>query len=175
MRTLDHLFLILVIVGMVAASVEAATANCTPSSDLPEVPSNQVDRQNGDGSVDDVAGDKEGVDEEGRLRGLARGTQATFTVNHPLDYVIGPSDVLTINFWRDETMSGEVIVRPDGMISLPLINDVQAAGLRPLELCAVVTEAAKNFFDDPTVSVVVAQINSPQGVHYGAGSLARSV
>ena len=52
----------------------------------------------------------------------------------PADYVIGPDDVLSIVFWRDKDMSAEVVVRPDGKISLPLLNDMQAAGLTPEQL-----------------------------------------
>lgn len=78
----------------------------------------------------------------------------------PADYVIGPDDVLTVVFWREKDMSSDVAVRPDGKISLPLLNDVQAAGLRPEELRQQLTEAAAKFIEDPTVSVVVKQINS---------------
>jgi polysaccharide biosynthesis/export protein len=81
-------------------------------------------------------------------------------VTPPPDYVIGPSDVLTVVFWRDKDISGDVEVRPDGKISLPLINDIQAAGLTPTQLRASVTEAAKKFIEDPTVTVIVKQINS---------------
>ncbi|HEX2113310.1 MAG TPA: polysaccharide biosynthesis/export family protein, partial [Alphaproteobacteria bacterium] len=49
----------------------------------------------------------------------------------PPDYTIGPEDVLDVRFWKDQDMSGEVVVRPDGRISLPLLNDVAAAGLTP--------------------------------------------
>src|SRR5262245_55830335 len=49
-------------------------------------------------------------------------------------YVIGPDDLLSVVFWRDQQLSGDVLVRPDGRISLPLLDDVQAAGLRPKEL-----------------------------------------
>lgn len=75
-------------------------------------------------------------------------------------YVIGPDDVLAILFWRDKDTSAEVVVRPDGKITLPLINDVQAAGLTPDQLRARVQEAAQQYFEDPNVSVVVRQVNS---------------
>jgi polysaccharide biosynthesis/export protein len=78
----------------------------------------------------------------------------------PADYVIGPDDVLAIVFWRDKDMSNEVAVRPDGMISLPLLNDVRAAGLTPEQLRVQVTEAAAKLIEDPTVTVVVKTINS---------------
>ena len=54
----------------------------------------------------------------------------------PADYVIGPDDLLTVIVWREKDLSAEVSVRPDGKISLPLINDVQAAGLTPEGPCA---------------------------------------
>jgi polysaccharide export outer membrane protein len=81
-------------------------------------------------------------------------------VVQPPDYVIGPDDVLSIGFWRDKELSADVFVRPDGKISLPLLNDIQAAGLTPEQLRATVTEAAARVMEDPTVMVMVKQINS---------------
>ena len=81
-------------------------------------------------------------------------------VTPPPDYVIGPDDQLSVVFWRDKDLSGDVIVRPDGKISLPLLNDVQAAGLTPDQLRLEVTEQAKQFVEGPSATVVVRQINS---------------
>ena len=78
----------------------------------------------------------------------------------PADYTIGQEDVLNIVFWREPDMSSEVVVRPDGKISLPLINEVVALGLTPAQLRATLTEQAKKLIADPNVSVVVKQINS---------------
>ena len=79
----------------------------------------------------------------------------------PDDYVIGPDDVLSVVFWRDKDMSADVAVRPDGKISLPVLNEVVAAGLTTEQLRARLTEAAAKFIEgDPTVSVVVKAINS---------------
>jgi polysaccharide export outer membrane protein len=78
----------------------------------------------------------------------------------PADYVIGPDDVLTIFFWREKDLSGDVSVRPDGRISLPLINEVEAAGLTPEQLRVRLTAAADKYIEAPTVTVVVKQINS---------------
>jgi polysaccharide export outer membrane protein len=78
----------------------------------------------------------------------------------PADYRIGPDDVLTITFWRQQDLSGDVVVRPDGKISLPLLNDVQAAGLTPIQLREVVMAGAKRFVEDPNATIVVKQINS---------------
>ena len=77
------------------------------------------------------------------------------------DYVIGPEDQLSVVFFHDKDMSSDVVVRPDGKISLPLLNEVQASGLTPEQLRAVVSEQAKQFMRRiRKASVVVRQINS---------------
>lgn len=78
----------------------------------------------------------------------------------PADYIIGPEDVLEVVFWREKDLSGQVMVRPDGMVSLPLINDVQAAGLTPDELRQKLVEAAGRYIENPSAAVIVRQINS---------------
>jgi polysaccharide export outer membrane protein len=78
----------------------------------------------------------------------------------PAGYVIGPDDVLKVVFWRENDLSADVVVRPDGKISLPLLNDVEAAGHTPDELRMIVTDRAKRFVEQPNVSVVVQTINS---------------
>jgi polysaccharide export outer membrane protein len=82
------------------------------------------------------------------------------SIEPPGDYVVGPEDVLGIVFWRDRDLSADVIVRPDGRISLPLLNDVDVAGLTPEQVRTRVVEGAKRFVDEPTATVVVRQINS---------------
>ena len=86
----------------------------------------------------------------------------------PPSYVIGAEDVLQVMFWRDADMSAEVIVRPDGKISLPLLNDVQAAGITPEQLRARITEMARNYVDTPIATVVVKAINSRKVFVMGA-------
>jgi polysaccharide biosynthesis/export protein len=76
------------------------------------------------------------------------------------DYVIGPDDNLHIAVWKEADLSVTLPVRPDGKISLPLLNDVQAAGLTPTQLAESITEKLKKYIADPRVTVVVAQINS---------------
>jgi polysaccharide export outer membrane protein len=76
------------------------------------------------------------------------------------DYLIGAEDVLSIVFWRDKEMSTEVAVRPDGKITLPLLNEVRAAGLTPGQLKDLLVEESKKYVEDPNVTVVVKQINS---------------
>jgi polysaccharide export outer membrane protein len=81
-------------------------------------------------------------------------------VTPPPGYLIGVDDTLVIVFWRDKDMSSEVAVRPDGKITLPLVNDVVAAGLTPDQLREKITKEAEQFVEEPSVTVVVKQINS---------------
>lgn len=81
-------------------------------------------------------------------------------VSAPADYVIGPDDILTIVFWREKDMSSDVTVRPDGKISLPLLNDVHAVGMTPEQLRVSLTETAAKLIEEPTVTVVVKEIKS---------------
>ena len=78
----------------------------------------------------------------------------------PRDYVIGVEDVLSVVFWKDKELSAEVLVRPDGKISLPMVNDVAAAGMTPEQLAAVVQQAAAKFVRDPSATVIVKEIRS---------------
>ncbi|HET7218502.1 MAG TPA: polysaccharide biosynthesis/export family protein [Vicinamibacterales bacterium] len=82
------------------------------------------------------------------------------TVELPPEYVIGADDVLGIVFWRDTDMTGDVTVRPDGKITLPLLGDMTAVGLTPEALKEQITKAASKLIEDPTVTVVVRAINS---------------
>jgi polysaccharide biosynthesis/export protein len=84
------------------------------------------------------------------------------SITIPAGYVIGVDDHLTIDFWRDKDLSADVVVRPDGRISLPLLNDVQAAGLTPEELRGKLLELAGALIQDPTPTVVVKEIRSRQ-------------
>ena len=78
----------------------------------------------------------------------------------PKNYVIGVDDVLSVVFWRDKDMSAEVVVRPDGKISLPMLNDVAAVGMTPEELAHKVEEAATKFVRDAGATVIVKAIHS---------------
>ena len=75
-------------------------------------------------------------------------------------YIIGPEDVLHIFVWREESLTKTVPVRIDGKISLPLLDDIQAAGLTPLQLKEELTTKLKGFVDNPTVTVTVIEANS---------------
>ena len=88
------------------------------------------------------------------------GTTAAATPVLPPGYVIGPADVLSIVFWRDKDMTADVTVRPDGKITLPLLNEVTAGGFTPEELRLRLVEAAKAYIEDPNATVVVKEIKS---------------
>jgi len=77
-----------------------------------------------------------------------------------LGYRIGPEDVLQVSVWKNEALSRTVPVRPDGMISLPLLNDVQAAGLTPMELRDALVKKLVEYSPSPEVSVIVAEVHS---------------
>ena len=78
----------------------------------------------------------------------------------PADYVIGADDTLRISVWKEPDMNATLPVRPDGKISLPLLDDVQAAGLTPLQLKDSIKEKLKKYIADPRVTVVVTAMNS---------------
>lgn len=78
------------------------------------------------------------------------------------EYVIGVEDVLRIAVWGEPDLSQTLQVRPDGVITLPLVNDIRAAGLTPAQVRQKIAEALRDFVRDPSVTVIVEQINSYQ-------------
>lgn len=100
------------------------------------------------------------------------GSTPTLGASLPPGYIIGPDDLLSIVFWRDRDLSSEAVVRPDGRISLPLLNDVQAAGLTPEQLKERLETEARRYVEDPTATVIVRQINSRRV--FVTGQVARS-
>jgi polysaccharide export outer membrane protein len=94
----------------------------------------------------------------------------TSTVTDP-NYVIGAQDMLDISVWKEPELTRVVPVRPDGKISMPLLNDVQAAGLTPTQLAGQITVSLKKFVTDPQVTVIVTEINSQRV--YILGQVAR--
>lgn len=75
-------------------------------------------------------------------------------------YVIGAEDVLSIHVWKEDAFTRTIPVRMDGKISLPLVQEIKAAGLTPLQLKEVLTRRLKEFIENPVVSVTVAEANS---------------
>lgn len=91
---------------------------------------------------------------------VAQPSSGTRPDQTPSGFVIGPEDVLSVLVWREAEVSGDVTVRADGMITLPLIRDVHAAGLTPDVLAERIQTALREFITDASVTVVVKQMNS---------------
>ena len=101
------------------------------------------------------------------LAGLLAWTQDSAPAKTPAtppqvspSYVIGADDTIFVSVWKEPDLTNTLPVRADGMISMPLLNDVQAAGLTPMQLSASITDKLKKFVSDPHVTVVVTQMNS---------------
>ena len=105
-----------------------------------------------------------------KTQAVPAGARAQKVIEDP-NYVIGAQDVLDINVWKEPDISRTVPVRPDGKISLPLVNDVQAAGLTPLQLATQIATGLTKFMTNPQVTVIVNQINSQR--IYVMGQVAR--
>ncbi len=76
------------------------------------------------------------------------------------DYVLGTEDAIVVNVWREPSLTGGLLIRQDGKISLPLLGDLPAAGLTPMELAGEISERLKKFMNNPTVTVTVTASNS---------------
>ena len=76
------------------------------------------------------------------------------------DYVIGADDILGIDVWKEPELTRPVQVRPDGKISLPLVGEIQAAGLHPLDLQKQIADKLQAYISNPAVSVIVQEIRS---------------
>src|SRR5688572_20585255 len=84
------------------------------------------------------------------------------------EYTIGPEDVLDISVWKNPELSRKVPVRPDGRVSLPLINDIQAAGLTPSELREQLAKRLAEYVPSAEVSVIVSEVQSLKVAVVGA-------
>lgn len=84
------------------------------------------------------------------------------------DYRIGPEDVLDILVWKQDNLSRTVPVRPDGKVSIPLVNDIVASGLTPTELRQQLTERLSEYVPSPEVSVIVKEVHSVKVAVLGA-------
>lgn len=78
----------------------------------------------------------------------------------PDEYVLGPGDVIQVVVWRNEHLSKTVPIRPDGKISLPLVDDLQAAGTTPSQLKEMVAKGLRHYIDNPIVTVIVSEVNN---------------
>src|SRR3989441_6424779 len=115
----------------------------------------------GAGGLDTAKGQQDGK----TASSVASDSKATTQPKEPisvagLDYVIGADDNLHISVWKEPDLTNTLPVRPDGKISMPLLNDVQAAGLTPMQLATSLTEKLKKYLADPRVTVAVTQMTS---------------
>lgn len=76
------------------------------------------------------------------------------------EYVLGPGDVIQVVVWRNEHLSKTVPIRPDGKISLPLVDDLQAAGTTPSQLKEMIAKGLRHYIDNPIVTVIVSEVNN---------------
>ena len=105
-------------------------------------------------------GKKREAREEAKESQSQAGSSAAQAAAENAAYKIGPQDVVRVDVWKEDQLTRTVPVRPDGKITLPLLNDVQAAGLTPMELAGMLTEGLKKYMNNPQVTVSVTEINS---------------
>ena len=97
------------------------------------------------------------------------------------NYILGTDDAIMVHVWKEPTISGPLVIRPDGRISLPLVGDLPAAGMTPMALAAEISDNLKKFINDPSVAVTVTAVNSRklffigEVVHAGAIPLTRNL
>ena len=108
----------------------------------------------------------------GQLQASIKESSGVLPSTQDPNYIIGPQDIIDISVWKEPDFSRSVPVRPDGKISLPLLNDVQAAGLTPAQLGAQITTNLTKYVTNPQVTVIVSQINSQR--IYILGEVARA-
>ena len=89
----------------------------------------------------------------------------------PAGYIVGDSDIIRVNVWKEPEVSQTVVVRTDGNISLPLINEVKVSGMTPLQIQDMVAEKLKGFLNNPQVTVTVIEIRSKRA--FITGEVAR--
>jgi polysaccharide export outer membrane protein len=106
-----------------------------------------------------AAGTQDAAPEKGKAAPSEQPSAPPKSVAGP-SYVIGADDMLLISVWKEPDLTTTLPVRPDGNISLPLLNDVAAAGFTPMQLAIAITERLKKYVADPRVTVIVTQINS---------------
>jgi polysaccharide export outer membrane protein len=92
------------------------------------------------------------------LTALAVAPQSVGAQAPPSEYLIGPEDVLDVSVWKEEELQREVLVRPDGRVSFPLVGDVQAAGRTPTQVRDEIASKLRRYIPEPVVSVIVATV-----------------
>jgi polysaccharide export outer membrane protein len=137
---------LLVLLGAWAHPAQGQNANSSSSPSKPVIPANSAE------TTKDVAN---------AAQPTAAGTLPPRVAQvRPDTYIIGSDDMLSINVWKEPEMSKAVPVRPDGMISLPLLGEIKARGLTPVQLEDQISDLLRKIMSDPQVTVIVTQVNS---------------
>jgi polysaccharide biosynthesis/export protein len=131
--------------GCITVLVIAGTLAITTAA-LPQGPSHQEQKALASGTVSEPSGE--------------HASAVSPAAKVSADYVIGPDDVLDVSVWKEQDLTRTLQVRPDGRISMPLLNDVQAAGFTPSQLAQTISERLKKYLTAPQVTIIVTQINS---------------
>ena len=137
-KILAFLFLVMII----AATVSAAAAQASNGTNPPSTPPSSKNSKKGDPAA------------------VPDSTSTLKPGDAPDVYRIGVDDQIEISVWREHDLSLTVVVRPDGMITMPLLNDIYVIGMTPKELADSLTEKLKPFVNEPQVTVSVLQIRS---------------
>jgi len=122
-------------------------------------------------SPDPAASDAAKPADTAKTADSAKTTDAKPPVDVPPGYIVGDSDVIRVNVWKEPEVSQTAVVRTDGNISLPLINEVKVSGMTPLQIQDLVAEKLKGFLHNPQVTVTVVEIRSKRA--FITGEVAR--
>ena len=122
-------------------------------------------------SPDPAASDAAKPADTAKTADSAKTTDAKPPVDVPPGYIVGDSDVIRVNVWKEPEVSQTAVVRTDGNISLPLINEVKVSGMTPLQIQDLVAEKLKGFLNNPQVTVTVVEIRSKRA--FITGEVAR--
>ena len=120
----------------------------------------KVSAQNSMWETDKNSNSKTQVADEKRSSNPSVSGDPVAPIKPPEGYRVGPDDELLISVWHESELSQNVVVRPDGMITLPLLNDIKVVGLSTQELQALLTDKLKTLINDPQVTIVVRNIRS---------------
>jgi len=151
---------LVVVLALAAAAVSVATAQSRPPAGQPIVPGQPTAPPRPASPVPTAPAPRSAPD-AGSPAALAAPVPATgATLPLSSEYVIGPGDILQITVWKNETLSRMLPVRPDGKISMPLLHDIQAAGLTAMQLRDKIAKALAEFLPNPEVAVSVNEVHS---------------
>lgn len=156
-RQLIEGFAALLLISLMAAGIRAAPRGRPGSASLQSTTSSSSSPQAGDKPAKEKEEHSQPTDKTAKQDPAS---QSGLTPGQRLTYAIGVEDELQIAVWREPELSTVVVVRPDGMITLPLVNDLKVVGLKPEELQNILIEKLKGYVNEPQVTVIVRAIHS---------------